>query len=140
MMTKTRRLIPGILLLIVFMMAALPVAGEESGLVVVEFGVGTAVDNRLLVGESDRFRIGDEVWFWTRVSGGQEGDRIHHVWLKDGEEKLILGLSIGGSHWRTWSHKMMHSGSEGEWTVEARNQDGRTLASTTFLCVSVQEE
>jgi hypothetical protein len=138
MMTKV--LGPGILFLAVFAVAIFPAAGEESGLTVVESGVGSAVENRVLVGESDRFQVGDEVWFWTRVNGGAEGDRIHHVWVKDGEEKLILGLSIGGSHWRTWSHKMMHPGSEGEWTVEARDQNGEVLATVTFLCEGIQEE
>jgi len=137
---KTRVLRLGILFLAVFAVAILPAAGEESGLTVVESGVGAAVENRVLVGESDRFQVGDEVWFWTRVKGGEEGDRLHHVWVKDGEEKLILGLAIGGSHWRTWSHKMLHPGSEGEWRVEARNQEGTVLASETFLCEGVQEE
>ncbi|MGB5659919.1 MAG: helix-turn-helix domain-containing protein, partial [Thermoanaerobaculia bacterium] len=34
-----------------------------------EYGVGTAVENRYLVGRNDRFTAGSRVWFWTRVQG-----------------------------------------------------------------------
>jgi len=118
---------------------ALPVLGQESTLRVTESGVGTGVVNRVLQGEGNRFHVGDAVWFWTRVEGGEEGDRIHHVWIQDGEEKLSLGLSIGGPHWRTWSHKTMHPGSEGEWVVEARDEKETVLARATFTCVTKTE-
>jgi hypothetical protein len=120
------------LALVVF---ALPVAAEEQGnLAIPESGVGAGVEERALTGVSDRFQVGDQVWFWTRVTGGADGDRIRHVWLKDGEEKLSVGLTLGGAHWRTWTRKTLHPGSAGEWTVEARDEAGNVLATTVFVC------
>jgi hypothetical protein len=114
---------------------ALPaVAEEQPTLTIPESGVGSGVEERALVGVSDRFRVGDQVWFWTRVTGGADGDRIRHVWLKDGEEKLSVGLTLGGAHWRTWTRKTLHPGSEGAWTVEARDEEGNVLATTVFVC------
>jgi hypothetical protein len=98
------------------------------------YGVGTGVVDRELEGEASQFAEGDKVWFWTRVVGGRQGDRIEHVWLRDGEEMLTVGLVIGGSHWRTWSNKLLHPGSGGAWAVEARDATGNVLARAEFAC------
>ena len=117
------------------MVLAVPVfAEEQADLVIPESGVGAGIEERVLTGISDRFQVGDQVWFWTRVTGGADGDRIRHVWLKDGEEKLSVGLTLGGAHWRTWTRKTLHPGSAGEWTVEARDEAGNVLATTVFVC------
>jgi hypothetical protein len=120
----------------VALFSAAGIAQEESGLRVTASGVGTGVVDRQLEGEAESFPEGTQVWFWTRVEGGSAGDRIRHVWIFGGEEKLEVGLSIGGSHWRTWSNKMLHPGSVGTWTVEARDDAGAVLASATFECTA----
>jgi hypothetical protein len=109
-------------------------AQESSQLKIEDSGLGSGVEERVLVGVSEQFQEGDQVWFWTRVTGGADGDRIHHVWLKDGEEMLSIGLTLGGAHWRTWSRKTLHPGSAGTWTVEARDGAGNVLATGTFVC------
>lgn len=100
-----------------------------------EHGVGTGVKNRQLVGENDRFDEGTQVWFWTRVDGGQPGDSIDHVWLHKGEEAARIPLKLGGARWRTHSAKTLHPGTAGDWAVEARDADGRVLARREFVCV-----
>ena len=100
-----------------------------------EYGVGTAVKKRRLVGESDRFAAGTKVWFWTRVEGGKTGDRIEHVWLEGGKPTARIPLRIGGSSWRTYSAKTLRAGSSGAWAVEARDAEGRVLARREFACV-----
>lgn len=111
-----------------------PVAATPAtSLGIEEFGVGTAIRDRSLVGEGTRFTQGSKVWFWTRVEGGQAGDRIEHVWLEGGVEKLRIALEIGGSPWRTYSSKTLHPGSSGRWAVEARDGQGRVLARSEFL-------
>jgi len=102
---------------------------------IAEYGVGTAVENRYLVGRNDRFTAGTRVWFWTRVQGGTRGDRIDHVWLHDGAEATHLSLKIGGSNWRTYSAQTLYSGVAGDWAVEARDDAGRVLARSEFVCV-----
>jgi transcriptional regulator with XRE-family HTH domain len=99
-----------------------------------DYGVGTGVRNRQLVGESGRFDEGTQVWFWTHVQGADPGDRIHHVWLHDGVEAARVKLKIGGSSWRTHSAKTLWPGSSGDWVVEARDEAGRVLAREAFVC------
>lgn len=111
---------------------------EESGLKVSEYGVGTDVVDRELQGEAESFPEGTKVWFWNRVVGGAGGERIAHVWIFGGEVKLEVGLTIGASHWRTYSNKTLHPGSAGTWTVEARDEDGNVLASKTFECTPAE--
>jgi hypothetical protein len=108
-------------------------ADEASGIRVTEYGVGTAVKDRELVGRGESFAEGTRVWFWTRVVGGAEGDRIHHVWIRDGKE-VSIGLAIGGPHWRTFTSKTLHPGSVGAWAVEARDAAGAVLARQEFAC------
>jgi hypothetical protein len=110
-------------------------AAETTVLTVPDFGVGTAVEDRQLVGENDRFAEGQQVWFWTRVRGGTSGETIDHVWLREGVEATRVSLALGGPHWRTHSGKMLWPDSAGDWAVEARDRDGRVLARREFVCV-----
>ena len=100
-----------------------------------EHGVGTAVENRQLAGENNRFAEGTAVWFWTRVEDGNSGETIHHVWLREGVEADRISLKLGGSSWRTYSRKTLGPESAGNWAVEARDERGRVLARREFLCV-----
>jgi len=99
-------------------------------------GVGTGVENNRLVGRSDQFEEGSSVAFWTRVLGGRPGDVIHHVWLHEGQPVTLAELTLGGSHWRTHSRRLLDPGLTGRWVVEARHPDGEVLAHQEFLCVA----
>jgi transcriptional regulator with XRE-family HTH domain len=112
-----------------------PVTSKPATLRIEEYGVGTAVKQRRLVGESDRFAEGTKVWFWTRVDGGKAGDRVEHVWLEDGKPTARIPLKIGGSSWRTYSAKTLPAGSSRSWAVEARDARGRVLARREFSSV-----
>ena len=112
-----------------------PTAPDPSVLTITEYGVGTAVENRHLVGRGDRFTEGTQVWFWTRVQGGTRGDRIDHVWLRQGVEATRISLEIGGPSWRTYSAVTLHADVAGGWAVEARDDAGRVLARSEFVCV-----
>ena len=111
-------------------------AQETEGMRVTESGVGAGVVDRELQGRAESFPEQAEVWFWTRIEGGDDGDVLVHVWLRDGEEVYRHELRVGGSHWRTWSSKTLHAGSAGDWIVEARNADGVVLASESFRCTA----
>ena len=112
-----------------------PVAATPTTLSIPEYGVGTAVENRQLQGRSERFAAGTQVWFWTRVNGGNRGDRIDHVWLREGVETARVSLKLGGSSWRTYSKKTLKAGAAGDWAVEVRDDAGRVLARSEFVCV-----
>lgn len=104
-------------------------------LIVTEHGVGSGVKNHRLVGESDRFDVGDRPWFWTRVEGGARGRAIDHVWIHEGVETSRVRLPVGGALWRTHSNKVLWEVAVGHWTVEARDESGRVLARSEFDCV-----
>jgi cytoskeletal protein RodZ len=112
-----------------------PTSETNAQLSVTEFGVGTGVENRTLVGKGDSFSRGDRCVFWTRVVGGRDGDEISHRWLHDGEVAMSVNLPIDASHWRTYS--TLQPGSAGNWIVEARDAENRLLARSTF---SVRDE
>ncbi len=99
-----------------------------------EFGVGTEVVDRRLVGKADRFPEGTRVSFWTLVVGGQPGHVVRHVWFQAGRPVMRADLPVGGPHWRTRSSLVLPDGSSGPWTVEARTSDGRLLARNDFIC------
>lgn len=112
-----------------------PTAAEPSRLSVPDSGVGTGVVNRQLQGQSDRFTEGTQIWFWTRVMGGETGDHVRHVWFHDGRQISSVDLRLGGPHWRTQSRKTLLPDSVGRWAVEARDTDDRVLAREEFVCV-----
>ena len=97
-----------------------------------DFGVGSDVVDRQLVGPSDAFPAGSRVVFWTRVLDGAPGSSIDHIWLRDG---VVVGrkqLRIGGSHWRTHSARLLPAEDQADWSVEARDADGKLLARSRF--------
>lgn len=98
-----------------------------------DFGVGTEVVDRRLVGRADQFPEGSRVFFWTLVVGGRPGHFIRHVWFQGGRAVMRADLPIGGPHWRTRSTLVLPRGSAGPWTVEARTSDGRLLARNDFV-------
>lgn len=96
-----------------------------------DYGVGTGVRRRTLVGEASVFKTGTLVVFWTRVFGGEPGRHIRHVWSHEGNVTGLIELSINAPHWRTYSNQTLRS--DGNWAVEAQDEDGRVLARKTFL-------
>ena len=112
-----------------------PIAVAPGRWTVEEYGVGTGVVARAVVGQSDQFDEGTEVWFLTRITGGEPGDTVHHVWLREGQVMSDVVLRVGGSPWRTQSKKMLHAGAAGSWAVEARDNSGHVLARREFRCV-----
>jgi len=112
-----------------------PVTGATTApghLTVPEFGVGRRIVKRDLEGQDERFAEGDVVWFSTRVLGGAPGQPIRHLWLHEGSAVQSIELGLGGPDWRTHSSKKLRNA--GQWAVEARDEEGRTLARATFTC------
>lgn len=110
-------------------------APQTATLTIAEHGVGTGIEDHRLTGASDSFREGTEVWFWTDVRGAAAGETVRHVWLRGGRAVQTVPLRLGGARWRTQSSFVLPPGSEGEWSVEARDRDGHVLARDAFRCV-----
>jgi hypothetical protein len=99
-----------------------------------EFALGDRVAGHWVAGESEQFTEGSVVWFATRVVGGEAGDIVRHVWLRDGGRVQVVELKLGGGNWRTRSRKTLWG--TGRWSVEARDSEGRVLAVASFECVA----
>ncbi len=111
-----------------------PVAVALASLSISEYGVGTDVEQRVLVGEASEFETGTMVVFWNRVTGGGPGRHIRHVWFHEGNMNGSRELSIGAAHWRTYSKQTLRR--DGNWAVEAQDESGRVLARETFVATS----
>ncbi len=92
------------------------------------------IEERAPIGGAESFVIGDRVYFWNRIAGGEEGDGITHVWFLGEYEVQSIDLSVNGSPWRTWSYKTLFPGLAGNWRVEVRSAAGRVLGSYSFHC------
>jgi cytoskeletal protein RodZ len=113
---------------------------SRDGLFITQSGVGTALRDRNLTGQGTRFVEGTRLLYWTRVLGGESGDRVVHVWIHDGATSMRAELPLGGPHWRTYSTLTLPSGAAGEWVVEARAPDGRVLSHDEFVCVATESD
>ncbi|HET9300754.1 MAG TPA: DUF2914 domain-containing protein [Candidatus Polarisedimenticolaceae bacterium] len=102
------------------------VPAEPSHLTVTESAVGLRQVNGRVPEASNRFRVGQRVVFATRVEGGRPGERIRHVWMRDGKLEQSIRLRLGSAHYRTFSTKTL--GRPGAWAVEARDEAGQVLA------------
>jgi cytoskeleton protein RodZ len=108
-----------------------PPAGPSS-MSIPESAVGRRVEQRRAIEPSGSFPEGSVVWFSTRVVGASAGERIRHVWIREGRTMQSIALRIGGRDWRTHSRKTVYGA--GRWAVEARDDAGRVLARAEFTC------
>jgi len=107
----------------------------ERRLSITDFGVGTRIVHHQLENQAEYFEEGTQVWFWTRVLGGEAGEPIWHIWLHENREIGSVELILGGPHWRTQSRRTLHSGSAGRWVAEARDSAGLVMARQEFTSV-----
>jgi hypothetical protein len=128
-----------VVLVLAAAVASPSIAEEGRDLRVTRAVTGSGVEDRVVVGESDTFPEGTEVVFWTMVEGGASGDSIDHVWIREGEEVVTVGLAVGSARWRTWSRKTLYPGAAGAWSVEARDREGNVLATVSFTCTAGSE-
>ncbi len=107
----------------------------EGRLSITDFGVGTRIAHHQLENQAEKFEEGTEVWFWTRVLGGEAGEPIRHIWFHENREVASVELILGGPHWRTQSRRILHPGSAGRWAAEARDSAGLVMARQEFTSV-----
>lgn len=107
-------------------MAAEMSAGVEDA------GIGTSVEDRMLVGQAEEFPVSvGKVYCFTRITGAG-GTQVKHVWSLNGNEVAEIPFSIGSDSWRTWSSKRIAPGMEGSWTVKVLAEDGSVLKEMAF--------
>lgn len=105
---------------------------SEAPLTIDESGIGGKIAGSTLADERASFTTGQSAYFWTRVRGGRAGQAIKHVWSVNGRVEQAITLRLGGADYRTYSTKTLYR--TGSWTVEARDEAGRVLATGSFTC------
>lgn len=122
-----------------FVLAALgavllvPLATAADHLTIHRLEVCAEVVDREPVGAAETFPEDIErVYGFTEVRGGEEGDSVTHVWLREGEEIARVKLPVKSAKWRTWSSKRIPGEWAGEWKLVVLDAEGNELAATEF--------
>ena len=125
------RLFPTLLALAALMVAVTPNDAAAQDEISVTLVTATGVEDREPVGVGGTFPsdVG-QVYAWMRVTGAAD-QAIQVVWSY-GPHTWNVPLEIGGSHWRTWSSKIIMPAWTGEWTVDVQDAQGSSITSTTF--------
>lgn len=96
-----------------------------------EVQVGTAIENRMLLGAAELFPLGTQKLFcFSRISNAA-GSEVEHVWYKGDTEMSRVKLAVNGSPWRTHSSKNLGDAAAGDWRCEVV-QDGKTIQTARF--------
>jgi hypothetical protein len=105
----------------------------------VEIKIGTDVQNREIVGESDNFTIDTpKLAAWTRIIGSSQPTQVWHVWKVNGEEISKVALNVTSSYFRTFSRKDVNR-QAGNWTLEVRDAGGNVIGSKDFTVGAAPE-
>ena len=106
--------------------AGAPAAGAAA-----EVQVGTAIENRMLVGAAESFPVGTQKLFcFSRISNAAASE-VEHVWYKGDTEMSRVKLAVNGSPWRTHSSKNLGDAAAGDWRCEVVH-DGKTIQTARF--------
>lgn len=106
-------------------------AGEPTMAPAAELSVGTAIENRELVGAAETFQLSTgKVFCMSKVSNAA-GSEIEHVWYKGDNEVARVKLMVGGSPWRTYSSKNLGDDGAGEWRCEVVH-NGNVIQTARF--------
>ncbi len=95
--------------------------------------IGTKIENRALVGESDSFPSNVTTLFClTKISGADNSPIIKHIWYYGEEVKASTELEVRTPKFRTWSSKKIWHTWTGEWKVDVVDEAGNVIASKSF--------
>jgi hypothetical protein len=106
---------------------------KTAGLTIERMVVGTGIENKELVGASDKFPAATEkVFCFIEAKNIDEDTTITAVWSYEGKELSKYDLKLQkSSRWRTNANKNLN-GMKGNWQVEVKDVKGNTLKSATF--------
>jgi hypothetical protein len=105
-----------------------------SSLQIVDVKLGTAVQDKNIVGETTDFSLNEKVYLWIKTSGGIN-DSLNVTW-KQGAYSYLAKLSIAGSPWRTWTYKT--ASKTGDWTVTLTDTKGTVMKVLDFKVKDVK--
>ena len=106
---------------------------DAAGFSVARLVVGTGMDGKEPEGVADIFPSNTEkVICFLDARDIAPDTEIAFVWIFNGKEILKTNLPLkAGSRWRTRADKRLYA-KTGEWKVEIRDADGKTVADVKF--------
>jgi hypothetical protein len=106
---------------------------EAAGLTISRLVVGTGVEASEPVGAAETFPASTEkVYCFVEAAQIPKDMEISFVWSHNGKELLKTALPLkAGPRWRTYANKNLR-GLKGEWKVEIKDPDGKTLKEVKF--------
>ena len=73
------------------------------------------------------------LYCFTRFTAPEDTDTtIKQIWYLNDEAVAEYELPVKGSHWRTYSRKVVEKGLSGEWRCDAVDSEGNVLKSVSF--------
>ena len=126
-----RRIAAGLALPLALTLASAGPALAESNLIIKDFVLTHAIDEREPIDMVEGFTPADRKGYvYARVFNDGQPERLTVVWMHEGSEHARVGLNIGtSSGWRTWSSANLKPG---DWSVQLRNAEGLVLAERDF--------
>ena len=96
-----------------------------------EAAVGTAVENRALVGASESFPANaGKLACFARITDAADGE-IEFVWYKGDAEQARVKQAVKTNPYRTWSTKTLPADAAGDWRCDVV-QGEKVLHSVKF--------
>ena len=116
-----------------FSIMLLPATVLASTVSVGEAAIGTAVEDRVLVGQGFQFdsAVG-RLYAFTRIVGAPSETQVSHRWYYGEQLMAEVSLPVRGANWRTWSTKSVMPQWVGNWRVDVVAEDGSVLDSLNF--------
>src|SRR5688572_22843459 len=91
--------------------------------------VGTAVENKEVVGEAESFpATTPQLVAWSLIEGSETPTTITHEWVHNGVTVATVNLDVKSARYRTNS-RITISDRTGSWKVEVKDSSGAVLAS-----------
>lgn len=108
-------------------------AQEKSNLVVNEILLGTGLENREVTGVDTTFSADvGKIYCWTKITGATSETQIAHHWYFDEKEVAEIVISVKYPSYRCWSIKTIYPEMKGNWKVEVKDSEGKTLGLISF--------
>jgi Protein of unknown function (DUF2914) len=120
-------------------LAAAPAGAQEAldqgGIVIKDFVLTRAIDQREPIDMVEDFTLSDEKGYaFFRVFNDGPPARMTAVWMYEGQVHAKVDLTVGTAEgWRTWSSANLKPGG---WRVQLRNAGGTVLAERSFAVAS----
>lgn len=100
----------------------------------VKASVCTAIEERMPAGVGKVFPwTTPKIYVWSLLRTNEPPVQVRHIYYHDGHMVSDVPLTVGSSHWRTWSfHTLSGQLHLGPWHIDIATMDGRVMRRLHF--------